>query len=86
MPDCVEDPFSASPIEALERPCWENEPILDVFASDGRYLGAVETPPGLDASTLHLSADRLEFAAVVIDELGTIMVKRYRLQLPSRDE
>jgi hypothetical protein len=82
LPDCVEEP-AEDPSLAWERPCWRGETILDVFGRDGRYLGEVETPVGLrpaPPSNPFVRGDRVY--AVVEDEGGTIMVKRYRLVLP----
>lgn len=84
LTDCVEDPIEAGYDAAFERPCWKSEVILDVFGSDGRYLGAVEPPAHLarGALALLLFIDGAMVIATIEDEAGTIMVKRYRLVLP----
>jgi hypothetical protein len=82
LPGCIEEP-AEDPRHAWERPCWRAETILNVFGRDGRYLGQVETPPGLrpaPPSNPFVRGDRLY--AVVEDDAGTIMVNRYRLVLP----
>ncbi len=61
--------------------CWIEEAIIDVFGSDGRYLGSVELPENLDLRPVPFIRDDLVIG-VVEDEAGTIMVKRYRLVLP----
>ena len=65
----------------LERPCWRQPFALEGFGADGRYLGRIrvpegtrlEVPPFVDGDTM---------IAVVEDDAGAIMVKRYRLVLP----
>jgi len=82
LPNCVDDPLEAGSSAAGANPCWRSRYILDAFARDGRYLGEVETPSGLWGSALRLFIDGRMVVAVVEDEAGTIMVKRYRLVLP----
>ena len=60
--------------------CWVPEShSLDAFGPDGRFLGSATIDrapswrPFIDGTTV---------LAIVIDEAGTIMVKRYRLVLP----
>ncbi len=75
--------------EMLMNPCWHDTPIFDVFGADGRFLGQAETPAAL-AAARSLTAmfrtppfvDGRMLLAVVEDEAGTIMVKRYRLVPP----
>ena len=84
LPDCMDEP-AENPRLARERPCWRSETILDVFGRDGRYLGQVEPPAGLRPapSNPFVRGDRLY--AVIEDEAGTIMVKRYRLVPPGEE-
>jgi len=82
IPDCANDPLEAGAAESGARPCWRAELLLDVFSADGRYLGSVEVPLGLQRSANSLFVDGDRIVAVVQDEAGTIMVKRYRLVLP----
>ena len=85
LPDCNEDATEAR--EFLERPCWVDSVLLDVFEVQGRYSGRVEMPgefSGLHPPVLSprpVFRDDVMIAAVE-DELGTIRVKRYRLVLP----
>jgi hypothetical protein len=73
----------------LEAPdtCWKETRIVDAFAADGRYLGAVDIP-----DELRLDAQRRPYirgdmvVGVVEDDAGTIMVKRYRLVLPGDEK
>jgi hypothetical protein len=73
-------------------PCWHDQPIFDVFGADGRYLGEAEAPEALAAApsltamlrTQPFVDDRM-LLAVVEDEAGTIVVKRYRLLLPGEE-
>jgi len=82
---CVEDPLDDFR-RAGENPCWREEGVLDVFGTDGRYLGDVRIPEGLRPSlgTLFVRGDTV--LGVVQDQAGTIMVKRYRLVLPGEEE
>jgi hypothetical protein len=73
-------------------PCWPSGFTVDAFGADGRYLGEVEMPQGLQMSrgqdrpyrpdlyNLFVAGDVV--LLVVEDDAGTIMVKRYRLALP----
>lgn len=64
-----------------EAHCWTEEPLVDVFGPDGRYLGAVTVPAGLQWDPRpHINGS--DFIARVEDDAGTVMVKRYRLALP----
>ena len=58
--------------------CWRSARFVEVFDLEGRYLGTVDTPPQVQFSPRPFIRGEL-FLAVYIDELGTIMVKRYRL-------
>lgn len=80
-PDCIEDPDPADP-ETMRTPCWRGTDLLDAFDAQGRFLGAVEVPPGMWVSPgiLHVRGDQV--VGVVEDELGTIRVKRWRLVPP----
>jgi len=82
-----EDDTCGPDIPLLNPPdrCWKNTTIVDAFAADGRYLGAVEVPDELEhAPRPYLRGDMI--VGVVQDEAGTIMVKRYRPVLPRQDE
>jgi len=65
--------------------CWESEQIVDAFAPDGRYLGAVRVPenllfdprPVIDGDTV---------VGVVRNDAGTLRVKRYRVSIPDREQ
>jgi len=59
--------------------CMLGDTIVDVFGADGRYLGNVEGLPNI-LVTPFVDGDTL--VAATQDEAGTVMVKRYRLQLP----
>jgi hypothetical protein len=75
LDDCMKDPLAELPGEGRIEPCFRGVFVLDVFGSDGRYLGEVETPPGFGL----FHADGETVVAVVTDEAGTLRVKRYRL-------
>ncbi len=59
--------------------CLFGKLIVDVFGPDGRYLGNVDGFPPL-AQTPFVAGDTV--VAATQDEVGTIMVKRYRLVPP----
>ena len=82
LDDCAEDPLQEGHPAGYERPCWQNEQVVDVFGADGRYLGEVELPEGaaLFALTFFIDGDRI--VAAVEDAAGTITVRRYRLMRP----
>jgi hypothetical protein len=64
--------------------CWIAETIVDVFDPDGRYLGVVDMPAALGRfPPPFIRGDMV--VGVVEDEVGTIMVKRYRLVLPEEE-
>ena len=81
-PDCVADPDPTDP-DTFRTPCWRGTELLDAFDAEGRFLGAVEVPPGMwvSPSILHVRGDQV--VGVVEDELGTIRVKRWRLVPPA---
>ena len=61
--------------------CWRDEMLLDVFGPEGRFLGGLKAPEGaLFFPRPFIREDVV--IAVVEDDAGTIMVKRYRLVLP----
>ena len=79
--ECDENP-EPKPASEITR-CWENTLVVDVFGSDGHFLGDVEMPPGFGVYELRrafISGDMVLIQSE--DEAGTIMVKRYRLVLP----
>ncbi len=79
---------ATSPAEFNDSPCWRDVWSLDVFDTDGRYLGAVAVPPGAsfidpEEPRPAIRGDLLVTAAE--NEAGTIMVKRYRLVPPGEE-
>ncbi len=81
IPDCREADFEPS---AKPR-CWREERIVDVFGSDGRFLGDVTVPDEVAFSPRPFIRGS-DVIAVAEDEAGTIMVKRYRLVLPGEGD
>ena len=63
-------------------PCWQETFVLDVFDAEGRFLGEVETPPGVTPHPLRMHIDGDRVVAVCENELGVYQVKRYRLVRP----
>lgn len=75
---CNED--AEEPRDFSAAPCWRESWTLEVFGADGRYLGAVEVPPGMSfGPPPQIRGD--EVVARVEDNLGTVYVKRYRRTL-----
>lgn len=75
---CDEDDFTPTG----EPHCWLEEPVVDVFGADGRYLGNVVVPAALQWDP-HPYINGDVIIALVEDDAGTVMVKRYRLALPA---
>ena len=86
LPDCAEDPIEEGWQAGYERPCWDNENIVDVFGADGRYLGEVDVPDGVDPDASRFSVDDRRIVTLVEDATGVARVKRYRLVLPGEEE
>jgi len=76
--DCNENP---EPDNAREDPCWQAGTSWHVFDDEGRFLGGADVPEGIGANPAPFIEGDM-FLARVTDDLGTIMVKRYRLVLP----
>jgi len=61
---------------------WIEPALFDVFEEDGRYLGAVRTPPGFNARWPQPLFTREWVLATVRDEFDVQTVVRYRVELP----
>jgi len=87
LPGCAE----GTDLRAIsESPCWRDTYMLEAFGSDGTYLGEVEIPPVFYNKRYQkfspapvIRGDAV--LAVVEDDVGTIMVKRFRLVLPGEE-
>jgi hypothetical protein len=76
--DCNENP---EPENAREDPCWETPTSWEVFDQEGRFLGGADVPDGVGSyAGAYIKGDM--FVVPVSDDMGTIMVKRYRLVYP----
>ena len=64
-----------------EEPCWREHTTWDVFDEEGRFLGKADVPEGISLYPGPYIRDDV-FLSSFMDEMGTIMVKRYRLVLP----
>lgn len=81
-PECASD---ATELGAMrEAPCWTDTYVIDAFAPDGRYLGAIEVPEVFYnrqfqkfGPTPYVGDNQV--IAAVEDELGVISVKVFRL-------
>ncbi len=78
--DCDPDPLEVT--NGRPRPCWVPETTFDVFGDHGKFLGSVETPAEIDDLFGSFIRDDV-LIAIVEDPSGTVMVKRYRLVIPS---
>ena len=77
--DC--DPDQEDPEERFANPCWERVLAIDIFEPEGRFLGTVGAPERFRPDVWPwIKGDTAIF--VVLDELGEMVVKRYRLVLP----
>jgi hypothetical protein len=77
--ECNEDP---EPGEPFGTACWTSESTWEVFDEEGRFLGGADLPDGLQTYVPPFIEDDTYLAAY-IDDLGTVMVKRYRIVLPA---
>lgn len=77
--ECNEDPEPGAAFGTL---CWLETTTWEVFDDDGRFLGGAELPEGIQAFPQPYVRDNV-FLAVYMDDLGTVMVKRYRIALPA---
>jgi len=62
------------------RPCWRQPFVLDAFAGDGRFLGAIELPEEMRTDIVPYIRDDL-MLAVSEDRDGVVTVRRYRLSV-----
>ena len=76
--ECHENPLVESD---NEEPCWREHTTWDVFDEEGRFLGKADVPEGISLYPGPYIRDDV-FLSSFMDEMGTIMVKRYRLVLP----
>ncbi len=67
--------------------CWKDSFLVDAFDPGGRFLGSVDLPREMRDPLLSVRPFRngKRVVAVVENDAGTIMVKRYRLVLPGED-
>ena len=73
LPDCGGEPG--------DDPCWRRTMIIDAFGADGRFLGELDIPDGMQFYPQpYIRGDMI--IAAFEDEAGTPMVKRYRLVPP----
>ena len=81
-PDCAPNPAALE--ERMTRPCWTRVYSFDVFESEGRLLTTAPAPDGFRPDVWPwIRGDDVVLAAV--DELGEMVVKRYRLVLPGEE-
>lgn len=87
-PDC-----ESNPEDQYSSHCWYDTFILDAFDQEGRYLGEITIPQGTTPAMLTFAQGYMDRLAIVrgdlvilraVDQLDTVMVKRYRLVLPER--
>jgi hypothetical protein len=82
--ECADPLAGAGPTSPVPTdPCWKETFVLDVFDAEGRFLGEVETPPGVTPHPLRFHVDGDRVVAVCENELGVYQVKRYRLVRPA---
>lgn len=77
-PDCEKDPETG----VWDPPCWTNSNVYDVFDVEGAYLGSVDVPEDFELNQQSwVEGD--EIVTRVEDDLGVIVVKKYRLVTPA---
>ncbi|MGD8818070.1 MAG: 6-bladed beta-propeller [Acidobacteriota bacterium] len=76
--ECNEDP---EPGEPFGTACWSEKTTWEVFDEEGRFLGGAELPEGLQPYVPPYIRDDV-FLTAYIDDMGTVMVKRFRIVLP----
>ena len=70
-------------MDLFDNPCWKDERLVDVFDSDGKYLGPVMTPDGFSFMPQpYVKGEHV--VGVVVAKDGTQRVVKYRLILPQR--
>ncbi len=80
---CDPEPEDSSDFNS--KPCWQETFTMDVFDIEGRFLGAVDIPEGLQSyPEPYIDGDM--FLAVIEGDEGVEYVKRFRLQLPAEEE
>jgi len=82
LPHCGGDPLDDEFQAAYERPCWDDESVVDVFGADGRFLGGVDLPDGVTPSAATFFVDGRHVVTLVDDANGVARVKRYRVVPP----
>jgi hypothetical protein len=79
--ECLENPSIDEVSEAYSEPCWREHSTWDVFDEEGRYLGDADLPEGIQMYPApHI--DDTVFLSAFQDDLGIVLVKRYRIVLP----
>jgi len=77
--ECLDPDLSREDIGGMD--CTEGTRYADVFDGDGAFLGSFEIPEGASLSWgAYIDGDTIWTS--VQDDLGTVMVKRYRLVVP----
>lgn len=84
--ECTENPTPQDFVDARENRgesvvgCWEATYIWDVFDVEGDYLGELQRPDVDFSGIPFLDGDRM--VAAIVDDLGVIRVKKYRIVPP----
>ena len=78
-PACLRPGVSQEDLQTMD--CVNGRTWADVFQFDGTFLGTFEVPDGVNLGRgAHLEGDTLW--ASVQDEMGTVLVKRFRIVTP----
>jgi hypothetical protein len=76
--ECNEDPEPGDPFGDA---CWSETTTWEVFDAEGRFLGGADLPEGIRMYPRpYIRGDA--FLTSFMDEIGTVMVKRYQIVLP----
>jgi hypothetical protein len=86
--DCEDDPYTTDLATSRDNSCWVSDRFFDIFDPEGRYLGWVEQPNGLERWNAQLNlfpmGDRVY--AIIETAEGVPTVKRYRLVPPGEEQ
>jgi hypothetical protein len=77
--ECLAPDLTRDDISAMD--CTDGTAYADVFDGDGAFLGSFEIPEGAQLGWgAHIDGDAVWMS--VQDDMGTVMVKRYRMMVP----
>jgi hypothetical protein len=81
--DCEDDPYTTELATSRDNSCWVSDRFFDIFDPEGRYLGWVQQPDGLERWNAQLNLFPMGDIVYAIIETaeGVPTAKRYRVVL-----